>query len=68
MTIQVMDERGSKRVGESLGVCKIELSRLLDSADMTSSRPFALRESGTDTTVTLHLCLRVRVLTFIILV
>ena len=54
-----MDERGSKGSGESLGLCKIPLSQLLESDDMTSSRPYALRESGTETTVTLHLCLRV---------
>jgi len=55
----VMDQRGLKSAGESLGVCRVHLALLLDSDDMTMSRPFALRESGTDTTITLHLCLRV---------
>jgi len=59
-----MDRRGSKGAGQPLGVCKVALSRLLESDDMTSSRPFALRESGQDATVTLHLCLRVRTHTF----
>jgi len=54
---QVLDEHGSG--SQSLGVCKVPLSQLLESADMTMSRPFALRESGADTTLFLHLCLRV---------
>ena len=54
-----MDQRRSKGAGQPLGVCKVPLSRLLDSDDMTLSSPFALRESGQDATVTLHLCLRV---------
>ena len=62
--MQVMDERGSKGGSQSVGVCKVPLSHLLESDDMTSSRPFALHESGTDKTVTLHLCLRVITLMF----
>jgi len=62
LLIQVVN----KHDDQSLGVCKVSLADLLHSADMTSSRPYHLRESGTDTTVTLHLCLRVNNCAFIL--
>ena len=42
------------------------LSQLLESEDMTLAKQFALSDTdAADTTITLHLCLRVRVITFI---
>ena len=63
LLIQVIDNRESG--SEPVGVCKVPLSLLLESTDMTASRPFPLRESGIDSTVTLHLCLRVCKLLFL---
>jgi len=63
LLIQVIDNRESG--SEPVGVCKVPLSLLLESTDMTASRPFPLRESGIDSTVTLHLCLRVCNLLFL---
>ena len=63
LLIQVIDDREGD--SEPVGVCKVPLSLLLESSDLTASRPFPLRESGMDSTVTLHLCLRVCNLLFL---
>ena len=59
LSVEVIDNSGGKP-GKCLGRRKMAVKDLLTAKDMTIIRPYSLRDSAPDSTITLRLRLRVR--------